>query len=311
MSDFLIHELQQKLPQIYQKRYPDLWGVTGEIIPMTPNADLVSLEKLYAEYATSAGQAKLYADKSQDIPLVSTDSTREDFKVYTAVLGVEWSFIEEMQARRMPDKDIVGRRMMAVRRGLDELAHRMAVFGDAAHVGLLNSPDVPVINPSLDLDNAGTTVADLIDFFSDIFGTLEDQTEQVEMPDTLLIPHKVHRLLRTKLMSNTDRSVLSYLLENYGPQSGGTLRRIIAKRELAWNYLETYGVKAAGTNKDMIVILSSNPDAMGMQFTGFSQLPLTPNDTSTGYTQVSYRAQSEVMFHYPSSALYVNVDKVV
>lgn len=310
MSDFLRGELERKLPQIYGKRYPGLWGITGEIIPMTPAADLVAMEKIYAEYTSEAGQAKIYAEKSQDIPLVSTGSTEDNYKIFTAALGARWTFIELEQARIMPMKDLVMRRTMAVQRGLDEKCHRMAIFGDTVHKGLLNQTTVPQISPSLDLDAPGTTSADLIDFFAMIFGTMEDSTNDVEMPDTLILPPKVHRLLRSKVVANTDKTVLVHLLENYGTASGGTLRRIVSKRELTSENLETYGVKAGGTNKDMIVLMSSNPDSIHMEFTGFSQLPLTANDTSTGYTQISYRCQTEVMAHYPKSMLYVNIDKL-
>ena len=310
MSDFLRGELERKLPQIYGKRYPGLWGITGEIIPMTPDSDLVAMEKIYAEYTSEAGQAKIYAEKSQDIPLVSTGSTEDDFKIFVTALGARWTFIELEQARLMPMKDIVGRRTMAVQRGLDEKCHRMAIFGDTVHKGLLNQTTVPAISPSLDLDAAGTTPADLIDFFAMIFGTLEDSTNDMEMPDTLLITPKVHRLLRSKIVANTDKTVLTHILENYGVAGGGSLRRIVSKRELNFDQLEAYGVKASGTNKDMIVLMSANPDTIHMEFTGFSQLPLTANDTSTGFTQISYRAQTEVMAHYPGAMLYINIDKL-
>ena len=309
MSDFLQNQLTQKLPAVYEKKYPMLWGVSGEVIPVQSNPSLAGVEKLEAEYASSAGKAKIYADISQDIPLISTDTSRDDYKTFIAMLGAFWSIFDEERAR-VAGKDIVTRKMMAIRRGLDEKAHDMAVYGTDSHTGLLNSSLVPVINPTLDLDNAATTAQDLIDFFSTIMGTVEDQTEQVEMVDTVLVPYKVHRLFRTKTIGVATQSVLSYLIDNYGPMGGGTVRRILPRRELSSDNLEANGVKAPGTNKDMIVLIPSNPDAMGMQVKGFTQLPLTPNDTSTGYTQVSYVAQSEVMFHYPNSCLYVNIDKL-
>ena len=88
------------------------------------------------------------------------------------------------------------------------------------------------------------------------------------------------------------------------------MRRIVARRELASDQLEANGVKAAGTNKDMIVLLPTNPDALSIEGMGMTMLPVGMNDTNTGYKQAAYAAQSEVMFHFPKSCLYVNVDKL-
>lgn len=308
MTDFLLRELHQKLPGVITKHLAMLWGVTGEIIPATPNATLSPFTRLLKEYNESAGHAALYTEGAMDIPLVSTRTAEDDYKAFAATLGLEWSMMELAEAQRI-GRDIVGQRLEAVRRGLDERCHKLAVFGDTNHTGLLNSSLVPVINPALDLDNAATTAYDLIDFFSDIFETVEDQTNRVDFVDTLLVPPKILNLMKTKILSNTDRTVLSHILDNYGPPAG-TVRRIIAKPELAAGQLEANGVKAPGTNKDMIVAFSANPDAMGMQFKGFTPFNLVSNSTGTGWSQAYYRAQSEVMFHYPDNALYVNVDTV-
>lgn len=302
---FLARQLEQRLPKIYDKRYPDLWAVDGSIIPSTGDLE-EGADVVIAEFIERYGEAAFMSDEADDIPLVDIAIGEDKYPVMAPVTSFKYT-VMELNAAIKARRDLTGMREMTAKRALDEKAHKFAVYGSAKHniPGLLNNPNVPLVDSTFNANTA--TADDLVDFIGTQITSVTTRSQQVEAIDTIVVSDTLRNKLVKNRLSGTSQSALGYLLENYGTTTGGSLRRIIAKSEMAPELLAQYGVRPDAT-KERILMIPSNPEAVERHFS----LPviMEPQIQGTKYLVPCYNMVSPTIFHYPGSCLYIDIPAV-
>lgn len=303
---FLARQLEQRLPQIYAKRYPDLWGINGEIIPSTGDLE-EGTDTIIAEFIETIGEANLMSDVADDIPLVDVSIGEDKYPVVAPVTAFTYS-IMQLNAAIKANRNLTSMKEMAAKRAIDEKGHKIAVFGSTKHKmpGLLNNSAVPLVDSTFNV--AAANADELVDFVATQLNKVTTSSQQVEAIDTILVSDSMRKAMVTKRLAGTSDSVLTYLLANYGASTGGSLRRILAKNELAPSLLAEYGVRPDAT-KERMVFLPSNPDAVQRHFSLLTMME--PQVRGVNFLVPCYNYISPTIMHYPGSLLYVDLPAVV
>jgi len=199
--------------------------------------------------------------------------------------------------------DLTRRMMMAIDQYIFKPIHTLTMFGDKNHNGLLNDPNVPNVrleNQDYDADSRNTTTQDHINFVVHNIIRVGENSNLVELSDTILVPTKLYYIWASAIINGT--SVLTHLLEN------SSLKRILTVKELQSEYLEEHGVHSVGTNKDRVVFFSFNRKAVESKF---SPIKITePQRHMIYYIAYAYCGTPETIWHDPSSGLYVDIPKL-
>ena len=305
-SDFLHKQLEQKLPGILTRKYPNLPFANGQYIPAT--ADLaIGAEYLTKEVMESFGEAAIFSETTSDLPTVSTTVDERGYRALTWVAGVKWTHVE-LENIDFAKVDVVGRRTQFLPRVFDEAIQKFLLVGSAKHgiTGFFNNSQVPSTNSSY---NANTgTADDALDFVNSIISGTSTRTNLTAGVAYLLVPEKLRLKWARLKITNTNVSVLAQILQDYGVATGGTLRGIVGINECRSDVLETYGRNAAGTNKDLVLVIPVDPMACSRSFNTRRPIPLSYVDGV--YKQYYLQSSSEVRFDYPYEFNYVNITKL-
>lgn len=302
---FLARQLEQRLPTIYAKRYPDLWGINGEIIPSTGDIE-EGAESIIAEFIAQVGEASLMSDVAGDLPLVDISVSEDKYPIVAPVTAFTYS-VMQLNSAMKANRNLTEMKGIAAKRAIDEKGHKVAIYGSTKHKmpGLLNNDAVPLVDTSF---NVATASADeLVDFVATQLNRVTTSSQQIESVDTILVSDSMRKAMVTKRLSGTSDSVLTYLLANYGASTGGSLRRILAKNELAPALLAEFGVRADAT-KERMVFMPSNPDAVQRHFSLITMME--PQAHGVNFLVPCYNYISPTIMHYPGSLLYVDVPAV-
>jgi hypothetical protein len=317
MTDFrniLNRELERKLPGVLTRPMPELPIADGALIPAT--ADLpVGVQYESKELMEQAGEAKFYSGDSKDLPLISFTEDEQGYRVMTLVTGVQWNHVEleranYANANRSTPRDIVTRRSSFVPRVFAEAEQKFVLAGSADHgiTGFFNNPDVPSENSSYDPSNSGTDALDSIAFLNDCYTGLPDRTNNVAQVSVIVAPRRLINYWSTQFLPNTSVTVISSILQNLGPSSGGTLRGFVALEECKSEVLVAYGLQSAGTNKDLVMIAPVNDMVASRSYNDPRRLPLS-YDMGT-YTQVFMKDIGQVRIDFPDQFEYRYVPKL-
>lgn len=306
-SDFLFKQLEQKLPGILTRKYPNLPFANGQYIPAM--ADLaVGAQYLTKEVMESFGEALIYSETSSDIPMVSTSVDERGYRSVTFAAGVRWSQ-DELEKAQYANVDVVSRRTQFIPRVFDEAIQKFLLVGSAKHgiTGFFNNAQVPSTNNSYN-GNTGTA-DDALDFVYGIMSGTPITTNLTAGIAYLLVPEKLRLKWARLKITNTNVSVLAQILQDYGVANGGTLRGVIGLNECRSDILESYGRNAAGTNKDLVMALPVDPMACSRSFNARRPTPLE-GPTDMVYKQYYMQGVSEVRFDYPYEFQYQNIVKM-
>jgi hypothetical protein len=298
---FLSRQLEQRLPKVYEKRYPALKFSNGLLLPATAELE-AGADSVVEEIMETIGEVgESSADQIDDIPLADASVTEFKYPVMVKPIAIRYS-VRELQAAMKGNRNIRGMREMAARRAIEESSNKVSAYGDkkTSSVGLLNDPNVPVNNSSFNPYTA--TQDDLIDFLTGEVTKIIDSTKMTEEPDTMLVPVKLHELITNKRIPDSPLTVKKFILEN-----NPYIKDIVPCTELAASELEANGVETSGTNKDSIMIYPRNPEIVQRIFEPLSIMQ--PQLRGLNYVVIMYYATTGAIWHYPGSALRIKVAK--
>ncbi|MGV2830607.1 major capsid family protein [Myxosarcina sp. GI1(2024)] len=307
-GNFLSRELEQRLPQVYSRKYAKLWAEEGTYLPARPGLE-DGATTVVEEIMEGVGQAKEYSPGSDNVPMVSTSIAEANFNIHKFTLGYSYS-IDELAAAAKAGRNINLMKAAKVDQGLRQAVHQMLIFGTAKRnsYGLFNNPNVPVVDSSFDADAGGTSFQDHIDFVSLHLESAETRNNFTESIAWIMVPNKLKYIWASKFNSNGTQSVMSAIMESFGVQSGGNLRGIIPIQETHSALLEQFGVKAAGTNDDRLVFIPNNADVVERLMDAPDYLP--PQLSGFEYKVFASLRSSETIIHYPDAMTYVDIPKV-
>lgn len=299
--------LEQKLPIVLEKRYPELVFSNGRFLP--ENADLnAGADSVVVEMLSEYGEAAVEGD-TDSIPLAEISVSEDRGKVVAVMAGYSYSLREadasEQAARNgQLATNLSERRMVRAVRMIEEKSHRLGAYGDSRRglKGVLSDSSVPVANSTFN-PYTSTSQQDAIDWFSSFVTDIRVDSELIESPNLALVPEELYRKWATTFRSaNSDSTVLESILK-----ANPSILSIQPYQEGRSANLEKYGVMAGGTNKDRMLIYNLNPENLFRRVSAIRSVPLQLRGLR--YEGFFYKAVSDVMFEYPLSARYVDYPK--
>ena len=166
----------------------------------------------------SVGMAKIVADYGDDLPRAEAVATTIPAKVYTVGDSYGYNYVE-LEHARMANVNLEARKALSARRGIDLKLNNIAWFGDAEHgiTGFINNPNIATVTIPADGTGSSAKFADktpdqIIRDVNSIINEVSNNTNGVEMPDTVLMAPAVYDLLESTPKSQySDRTILEFL----------------------------------------------------------------------------------------------------
>lgn len=166
----------------------------------------------------SVGMAKIVADYGDDLPRAEAVATTIPAKVYTVGDSYGYNYVE-LEHARMANVNLEARKALSARRGVDLKLNNIAWFGDAEHgiVGFINNPNIATVTIPADGTGSSALFVDktpdqIIRDMNAIINEVSNNTNGVEMPDTVLLAPAVYDLLESTPKSQySDRTILEFL----------------------------------------------------------------------------------------------------
>ena len=166
----------------------------------------------------SVGMAKIVSDYGDDLPRAEAVATTIPAKVYTVGDSYGYNYVE-LEHARMANVNLEARKALSARRGVDLKLNNIAWFGDAEHgiVGFINNPNIATVTIPADGTGSSAKFADktpdqIIRDMNAIINEVSNNTNGVEMPDTVLMAPAVYDLLESTPKSQySDRTILEFL----------------------------------------------------------------------------------------------------
>lgn len=236
-----------------QVRYPELKGRT--FVPKADGFDNATDTFDYVQY-DGVAVAKIIASYADDLP--RADVTGRTFFGTVKSLGNAYGYsLQEIRKARRNGVPLSQQKANVARRAHEELVDKLLAHGDAANslLGLLNQPNALAMSAP-DGAGAGTDSAWTAKTPDEILADMHagpqamvDATNQLEQPDTLLLPPSRYGLVATRYLDKTaGQTVLQAFL--------ATSPYITNVDQ--WSPLETAG--AGGTKR--AVFYRRSPDAL-------------------------------------------------
>lgn len=299
--------LEQRLPIVLEKRYPELVFANGRFLPdvMDLNA---GADSVVVEMVNEYGEAAIEGD-TDSIPMAEISVSEDKGKVVAVMAGYAYSMreadaAEEASRNGQMATNLSDRRMIRARRMIDEKCHRIGAYGDTRRgvKGVLSDTNVPVVNSTFN-PYTSTTQQDGIDWFGSFITDIRVDSELIESPNLALVPEELYRKWATTFRStNSDSTMLESILK-----ANPSVMAIAPYQEGRSANLERYGVMPAGTNKDRMLVYNLSPENLFRRCSAIRPVPVQLRGMR--YEGFFYKAISDVMWEYPLTARYVDYPK--
>lgn len=288
---FLARELETILARAFEVEYADIKYST--VIPVSSEVGTGADSFTYRVF-DKQGSMKVIGDKAQDLP--RADVLRKEVTHPVRSLGASFAYtVQETRAASMvPGMNLEQRRANAVRRAYEEKVQEIAYFGDAPSgmKGFFNNNQVDKLVPDKWFDTAGVTSDELIALLNEPATRLVQNSNMKEMPNTMLVPYNVYRIISTTPRSSTsDTTVMEFFLR--------TNPMITAIEPI--NELEAS--KSGGAlSKDRIVTYDRSPDKLQLHVPQPLEF-LPPLRQSLEFSVAAHARIGGLALYYPKSAI--------
>lgn len=200
---FLNRQLNFAKQRINEPIYADLKLINGGLLPTVADTPLGADSVSYPSM-DGVGKAQALADMGDDIPLAEVKATESTEGFVNFSLGYKYTWQDQNRSNFAGGSfNIITRKALYVRRGLDENANNILGFGYSQNnkqilKGMYNHPDVT--NTQVADGGSGTewsnkTAQQIVDDVRGAFDTIYDETNGSGMPDTMQVSQAVFRKL--------------------------------------------------------------------------------------------------------------------
>lgn len=309
--------IAEKLEIRNNYRFPAYPFENGTLIPTTtdlpPGKDEVGAIFMGGNMGE---EAILLAPGAADIPLTPVSMTTSKVPVVMAAKGYSVGWQEKRSMDALDISTIVeSQKIDVVRNEIAKRLNRFAAIGEPVLgiTGLYNNPNVTLVNSSFNPNTA--TYSEWLTFLVDtiLSAGLSADGEVVLEPTTVLVsPRMLVLAARTMNPINGNESVL----EAASVQLGITVERLSYFVRTPFSQsatLEKYGVQAAATNKDRIVIYTKSDAVLGRRIES-SIAQLVPEEflaPTQGLTRIfpMFACSTATAIYDPAGVKYVDVVK--
>lgn len=268
-SVFLARELQYVRRQVLEA--PKAPMEAFAVFPVQTEVP-AGAESAFQRIYDSVGVAKIISNYADDLP--RADVVAQEHPVKLVDVGAAYGYnVSEIRSAQFAGINLPTMKARAVRRSIDEKLNSLAWKGDKEHniIGFLNNPNITNVTLANDGNtNGGTNSIKFIHKTSDqvlrdmnkLIQSVPDQTNQVEIPDTVLLaPEAYNHLATTARTTTSDLTLLEFLRRTH-PE----IRR----------WMKVGALKGAGSNGDDLAIVGRfEPDYVKLEIPErFRQLPV-------------------------------------
>lgn len=251
---FFSRQLEYIMPKVYEFEYPELMAF--RVLPINTNFS-PGAEFITATGYQSVGRARLINSYADDLP----EAGLLGMQLTNPVVGIGTSYrysYQEIRAARLANLNLPMRLAEAARRANDQMVNDLALLGSPATglYGLVNNPNInatPVPNDGTGASTLWTTKTgdQIIRDMNLIVNTIVAQSNNVERPNTLLLPQAQYSLIASTPRSQfSDTTILQYFLLN-----NPYIREVIPVPQLAG---------AGEGDVDIMIAYDRNPDKIFM-----------------------------------------------
>jgi len=288
---FLARELETILQRAFEVEYADIKYST--VIPVSSEVGNGADSFTYRVF-DKQGSMKVIGDKAQDLP--RADVLRKEVTHPVRSLGASFAYtVQETRAAAMvPGMNLEQRRANAVRRAYEEKVQEIAYFGDAPSgmKGFFNNNQVDKLVPDHWFDTADITTDEMLQLLNEPATRIVENSNMKEMPNTMLVPYNVYRVISTTPRSTTsDTTVMEFFLR--------TNPMITAIEPI--NELEAS--KSGGAlSKDRVICYDRSPDKLQLHIPQPLEF-FPPVRQELEFTVASHARVGGLALYYPKSAI--------
>jgi len=288
---FLARELETILSRTFEVEYADI--KYSQLIPISSEVGPGSDSFTYRVF-DKQGSMKIIADKASDLP--RADVLRKEITYPVRSLGGSFAYtIQETRAAAMvPNMNLEQRRANAVRRAYEEKVQEIAYFGDAPSgmKGFFNNDQIDKLVPDKWFDTSGVTTDEMLSLLNEAPTRLVQNSNMKEMPNTMLVPYNVYRIISTTPRSTTsDTTVMEFFL-----RTNPMISSIEPINEL--EAAKSFGF----LSKDRIVIYDRNPDKLQLHIPQPLEF-LPPERRNLEFSVAAHARIGGLAWYYPKSGL--------
>lgn len=214
-SAFFQLALEHLIPEPFDVKRAPLKALS--FIPVDPSADPGDNTVVYQQF-DHTGTAILVSNYSDDLP--RADVRGREFRAPIKDVGAAFGYsVREVQASAKTGRSLPNHKAIAAERAIAAKLDDLAAFGDASTglLGLLNQPNaleytVPQNSGETSTKWEDKTAEEMLADMHGIAAYIYDTTNEVEKPDTLILPPAQFALAHTKRLPNSDTTVLEHFL---------------------------------------------------------------------------------------------------
>jgi hypothetical protein len=240
-SIFFARELEHILTRQHDVQYPELRARL--FIPVNNEAGPGAESITYYQF-DKVGIAKIISDYADDLPMADVFGSK--FTSPVESLGISFGYsIQEVRSASHAGRALPVMKANSAREAHERLVDELGALGDASTglTGFLNNANVPVGSAL----NGGWAVASadqIIEDMNEAVTAMITSTNNVESPDTLLLPLDAFTVVNQRRVPDTDSTILKFFLANNawirnvdhwyrltGAGAGSTDRMVAYKRD--------------------------------------------------------------------------------
>lgn len=289
-SAFFARQLEYIATRTYDQKFPPLKA--RRYLPVNNQVDNGAAVYTFRAFS-QFGIAHIIASYADDLP--RADVKGQEFSVQISGLGSAYGYnIQEVRGAQRAGLDLDAKKAMAARRAIEVLIDQMGFAGDGKTnaMGLSNIPNAGSFTvPAGGSGGTQWSTKTPLEILADLNGIenkIVQDTNENEIPDTLLLPLAQYQLIATVPMSASIPTVtiLEYFLRTSQ----------YVKNVDVWNKLKG----AASDGGDMMVCYRRDPDALELIIPQeFEQFP--PQQENLEWVVPCHARCAGVVAYYPLS----------
>lgn len=226
------------------------------LIPVNTTIDADADTILRKGFTDAVGKGKAHSGKGGDIPLAEVVYSDQSIHIGMGSIGYEYT-LKEIKAASRRNVPLNADKVAATYLGYESHLYDVAMFGEpnTGKYGLLrhNIPEVFTVQTPWATATNDQILQDLSDAIGMAFDDAELTGNTAMLPNTILIPSKIFRMLSDRTVGNNDKSLLAVLKERNVLSSSGV--------DVSFEPLPELNTMGEG-NTSRIVIYRKDPSAL-------------------------------------------------
>lgn len=213
-SAFLARELTHVRAQVLQVKKAPLNAF--QVFPVQTDIPVgaeTALQRIY----DSVGIAKIIGNYADDLPRADVAGKETAVRVYQ--LGAAYGYnVRELQNAAFANRPLSALKAAAARNAIDIKLNQLAWYGEAKNniFGFLNQPNIGEYALKNDGANGSTALKDkdeatVIRDMNEFLQAIPTATNEVETPNTVLLPPEAYAYLKTTRLTDSDRTLMDFI----------------------------------------------------------------------------------------------------